>query len=72
MNIRDKNAKDIEPGQTLRRITVGNCTQVGHRYTVKQRNWKDGGEGKDLIADGGFINELITPERSKEYEIITE
>jgi hypothetical protein len=72
MNIRDKNAKDIEPGQTLERIVDGNCAHIGHIYKVIQRDWHSGGEGEDLIASGGFINELITPERAKEYVIVTQ
>jgi hypothetical protein len=66
----DKNAKAYEPGQTLKRIVEGNCTGIGYKYTVIQRDWHSGGEGEDLIADGKFIKELITPENAKDYEIV--
>jgi hypothetical protein len=68
--LRDKNAKDIEPGQTLRRLVDHQAAYKGQRYIVKQYNWHTGGEGEDLIADTGFIKELLNPVLSKDFEII--
>lgn len=68
--IRDRNAKDIKPGQSLERVVDGKATYVGHKYIVKRYDWQTGGDGEDLIADGGFINELLSPERAKEFVIV--
>ena len=71
--MKDANGVHIEPGQTLERIIQTSAATVGHRYTVLQRNWHaDDEEGEDLIADGGFIKELITPDRAKEYKVVGE
>jgi hypothetical protein len=71
--IRDKNAKDIKPGQTLKRVVDGRATSKGYKYKVIQRDWTTGDpNGEDLVADGGFIKELLDPTISKEFEVIDE
>ena len=70
--MKDITGKEIEVGQTLERVVDGAGTQIGHKYVVIQRDWSSGGEGEDLIASGGFINELLWPERAKEFKIVNE
>lgn len=55
-------------GDKLRRIVEGRGAPIGHIYTIRQYDFPTGGEGTDYIADGGFIKELLSQERLKEYE----
>lgn len=70
--IRDKSAKEIKADQTLRRVVDGKATYKGHIYKVKQYDFKTNTEGTDLVADGGFIKELLDHDRAKEFEIVDE
>ena len=68
--MKDAKGKTIEPGQTLKRIVEAPATKIGQTFNVLQYNWTDGGEGEDLVADGGYIKLLLWPERAKEFEIV--
>ncbi len=68
--IKDKHSKEIAPGQVLRRVVDGRATNAGHEYIVVQYDFKTGGEGEDLVADGGFVKELLWPERALEFVVI--
>lgn len=69
-SIKDKHSKEIAPGQTLRRVVDGKAADAGHEYTVVRYDFKTGGEGADLVADGGFVKELLYPERALEFVVI--
>lgn len=56
-------------GQTIIRVVEGHgAAQIGQKYQVILYDFNGNGE-KQLVADGGFIKELITPEREKEYAV---
>jgi hypothetical protein len=65
----DKNGKPITPGATLKRIVEGRGAPVGYEYTAILYDFY--GDGTEhLVADGGFVKELLTSERAKEFEVI--
>lgn len=66
----DAKNNPITKGARLRRIIDDRAAYVGHEYTVVERVWHEGDTGPSLVADGGFISELLSPERCKEYEVI--
>lgn len=66
-----KTKNEFKPGDKLERIVEGRGAPAGHCYTVVKGHFMSGGAGDDLIADGGYIRELITPERASEYRVIS-
>lgn len=66
----DAHGKEIQPGQTLKRLKESSGTRIGQTYKVILMDWHDGGEGEDLVADGGYIKQLLWPERAREFEIV--
>lgn len=67
--MKDAKGNVIEAGVTLRRVIDGRAVYAGQQYTVIARLWDDDDQAESLIADAGFIRELITPERALEYEV---
>ena len=67
--MQDAKGKEIKAGQTLRRIVDGRAVDTGFIYRVISRKWDDE-QSESLVADGGFVQELITPDRAKEYEVV--
>jgi hypothetical protein len=61
---------EIKEGQTLKRIVDGRAVGKDHIYRVVKYNFSTGGVGDDLVADGGFIKELITKDRVSEYVVV--
>ena len=55
-------------GQTIIRVIEGRGAPIGHKYHVILYDFNGNGK-KQLVADGGYIKELITPEREKEYAV---
>lgn len=68
--MRDANEKLLEPGQTLKRVIAGRATPIGWKYKLIRRKWNEEDPEESLIADGGFIKELLNPKRAEEFEIV--
>lgn len=68
--MKDARGKELKPGQTVKRILDGMAVDAGHEYKIVLRPWDE--ETAALIADGGFVKELLNVERAKEFEIISE
>lgn len=55
-------------GDTIERIVESRGANVGYKYKVTEYDFW--GNGKlVLVADGGYIKELITEDREAEYEV---
>lgn len=68
--MKDVSGNELIHGQTVERVVASRATYVGHKYTVVSRKWDQEDADDSLVADGGFIQELLTVERSKEFKII--
>lgn len=68
--MQDAKGTQIKAGQTLRRIVDSKAVYIGLVYTVISRKWDEEDKTESLVADGGYICELITKDRAKEYEVV--
>ena len=68
--MKDASGKPITPGATLKRIVENHSAPADHEYTVILYDFYGNGK-EDLVADGGFIKELLDLERAKEYEVLS-
>ena len=68
--MKDVNGIEIQPGDRLRRVVDGAGTGVGYEYEAILYDFDADSSGEDLVADGGFIKELLTPDRAKEFEVL--
>lgn len=59
---------DFKPGQKLVRIVEGRATSAGHKYIVIEYDFNHDGKPV-LVADGGFIKELLTDENINEFQV---
>lgn len=64
----DINGRLITPGSKFKRVVDGRVTHIGHEYTAILSKFSS--DEQELVADGGFVKELLTPERAKEFEVI--
>jgi hypothetical protein len=64
MSVREPKFK---AGQIIVRIVDGRAVDAGHEYTVVESDIFSSGGAAQLVADGGFIKELITPENEADY-----
>ena len=69
MVMKDSKGQQIKEGQTLKRIVDGMAVDAGHEYTVILRKWNDTDDTAALIADGGFVKEMLSVELAKEFEV---
>lgn len=65
----DVNGKPITAGSRLRRVVAGSVTAVGYEYQTVEYDFSGNGTA-ELVADGGFVKELLSSERAKEFEVI--
>lgn len=69
--MKDTNGTEIKEGQTLRRIIDSGGGRKGQTYTVVLKKWSEEDEQHSLVADGGFIKELLSVrDTAEEYEVI--
>lgn len=68
--MKDANGTEIKIGDDLERIVDGIPNKAGYKYTVIGMDWETEEPGTELVADGGFIKELITNTRALEYKVI--
>lgn len=71
--MKDHKGKELTDGQTAKRvvsISVMDVSSKRNLYAIRSRLWHEGDAEPSLVADAGFVTELLTPERAKEFEII--
>lgn len=71
-NLRDIDGVPIKAGQKLVRAVDGQGTDTGYEYEVIEEKFSGSSKKPSLIADGGFIQELLYPERAVEFRVINE
>lgn len=68
--MKDSKGKELAPGQTVKRTVDGMAVDAGWEYKIELRTEED--HSAILVANGGFVREILDPERAKEFEIISE
>lgn len=69
--MKDINGIELEPGQTIERVIDDGTKFVGRQYEVILWNFKDNTQdGKDLCAKSFEQILLLTPENSKQFQIV--
>jgi len=60
---------EFKVGDTIERIVESRGANVGYRYKVIEYDFWGNGE-LVLVADGGYIKELLSADRAKEYNAV--
>jgi hypothetical protein len=65
--MKDIGGREIQEGTKLERAVDGKAAATGHKYLVIKRMWSDDDPVASLVADGGFVSELLNMEVAKEF-----
>lgn len=70
--MKDAKGKEIKPGQTARRIVSKAVMEVNspyNKYTIRLKKWNLDDDTEVLVADAGFLTELLDADRAREFEV---
>lgn len=71
-HMQDSVGNDLKDGQTVERVVAGRVTPVGYQSTIVVRKWNESDTSESIVADGGFIQEKLSPARAKEFKVINQ